>query len=544
MSENLIYKVVLFVLLSIPGSVFCQNHWYWIGFTDKDDSPFKIEDPTSYLSKKTIDKRKKFNIPVDTYDIPVNQKYIDSIKNLGFNIMYSLKWFNGVVAETEDTELFNLLNNIGFIREVKLIAAADGYKSFSNKFKTEEEPDTEFQNSFTQIEQVNGFYLHNKGYKGKDKVIGVFDAGFYHVDSLEPFKQLWENGQILGYRDYARSGTDFFEHNWHGMAVLSVMAGDIPGYLTGTAPEAGYWLLRTEVVAYEQYIEEYNWAAAAEFADSIGIDLINSSLGYSLFDAPFTDYSYGDMDGKTAVSSKAAAMAARKGILVIVSAGNEGNDPWQYITAPSDADSVLAAGAIDGSGNYAYFSSIGPSADNRVKPDVMTQGMSVTLVNYDEQIGANNGTSFSAPVLTGMAASLWQAFPDASNIDIIRAIQRSADRYSDPDDFYGYGIPDFEKAYAILAKKLEDDQEDIKIYSDELTGNVKLIVLCDEPENITIEVFDLQGKRHLLKSKVSEAYYNEMEIDLSSLNSGIYFIRVSLPGHVSKTLKTVKITSY
>ena len=308
----------------------------------------------------------------------------------------------------------------------------------------------EYGRGDNQITQLNGHFLHNRGFRGEGITMAVFDAGFYHVNSLPSFDSIRANNQILGTRDFVDGGTEVYDADTHGMQVLSTIAANMPGQFVGTAPKAQFWLFRTEDGSSENVIEEYNWVCAAELADSVGVDIIHSSLGYYDFDDNQQDYDWEQLDGNTAVSTIGSDIAASKGILITTSAGNEGNDPWRHITAPGDADSCLTIGAVNSRGMYVYFSSQGPSADGRIKPDVCGKGMFSTVQGRTGSIATASGTSFSGPIVAGLVACLWQAFPNATNMQIIEAIQKSSTQYNNPDEKLGYGIPDFNLAYFYL----------------------------------------------------------------------------------------------
>ncbi len=384
--------------------------------------------------------------------------------------------------------------------------------------------------SFRQIDMLNGVCLHNQGYDGAGMVIAVLDAGFWHVDSLPIFDSLRANNQILGTWDFVDNDTNVYDSHTHGMMVLSTMGGNVPGQIVGTAPKAKYWLLRTEEGATEYVIEEDNWVSGAEFADSAGADVFNTSLGYTEFDSVIINsvtvvnpdnHTYADMDGNSTRISIATDIAASKGILPVNSAGNSGGSPWNFIGAPADADSVLAVGAVDSAGNYAWFSSNGPTFDGRVKPNVAAHGQDAYVANPGGGIMKGSGTSFSGPITAGMVASLWQAHPAATNMQIFNAIQQTASRFSNPDTLTGYGIPDFCAASLALGTTDPDFFDlAVKVYPnpflDEVTVSSLQLAACE------LKLYDVFGKILLQKSKIKEIE----TIKLQNLPAGIYLLNL------------------
>jgi serine protease AprX len=392
---------------------------------------------------------------------------------------------------------------------------------------------------------LNGDYLHAAGYTGEGLTCAIIDAGFTNVDELSVFERLFDNGQILGTFDFVEGDADVFGHNAHGTHVFTIMGANEPGVYVGAAPDANYWLFRTEDAASETLLEEYNWLAAAEFADSVGVDLINSSLGYSTFDNTSNNHSYADMDGNTTVISKAADMAASKGILVVVSAGNQGNKPWHYVTAPADADSVLSVGAVDSLKQYVSFSSVGPSADGQIKPNIVGQGHNTAYVGTDGNLKHGNGTSFSAPLIAGLATCLWQAYPEKNNMDIIGLIESSASQAQNPDNHLGYGIPNF---YTAMLQGNNDpilnfDEEMVAfVYPNPFANDASIYYYANLNEIITLQLYDYTGR--LLAS-----YATEVRVDTPykfdfpnwvKYPKGAYLIKI-ISDQQQKNLKSIKV---
>jgi serine protease AprX len=542
---NQIYRItgLLFWFLICPSILLAQvaPSKYWIQFTDKEFSTYSIDQPLDFLSQKAIDRRLKHSIAMTEQDLPVSSFYIDSLEKLGIQILNISRWLNAVTVFSNDHALMDTITNLGFV--------ATKQKTF--RFKSQPEPpDEKFSQKFeaviagksynsdvfqygaseNQVKMMKGEFLHNLGLTGNNIHIAVIDAGFENANTVSSLSHLFLSGRIPGTRDFVTNGNSVYHEHQHGTNVLSVMGGNLSGQLIGTSPEASFWLLRSEDSGSEYLIEEDNWVAAAEFADSAGVDIINTSLGYTIFDDPDMNHSYSDMDGKTTRISVAAGIAASKGMLIVVSAGNDGNNFWHYISAPADNDSVLAIGAVNSSGNYVSFSSVGPSADGRIKPDLAAKGQGVVLQTAAGGIVTGNGTSFSSPLVAGLAACLWQAFPDAKAWEIKKAIVESASQFQNPDNLKGFGIPNFEKAYKLLDSsyvEIPESASPLKLYPNPFYEQVFIEALTDLPDRLTYKIFSLDGK--LISSGIIESMsYGEIRIiNLPNhLIQGVYIFRL------------------
>ncbi len=507
---------------------------YRIVFTDKNYSPFTLEHPEEYLSERALERRVKQGIDINYNDLPVSPAYIDSIRNTGVTIRNISKWFNAVTILTTGEEALNKITNMSFVKQV--LKSATGTKTAGilkrtdNKLIVNEKLALDYGPSLWQTEIHHGSVLHNKGYMGQGMHIAVIDNGFYKVNELPAFFDLWSNSQILGIRDFVDGDSDVFEDEMHGMYVLSIIGGYIPGQLAGTATDAKFWLLRTEDEDSEYIIEEDNWIAAVEFADSAGVDIINTSLGYTTFDDPAQDHTYQDMDGNTIRISIAADIAASKGMLLVVSAGNEGDKPWQYISAPADADSILSVGAIDGNTMIAAFSGRGPSSDGRIKPDVVAIGQDTYYAAFNGAVWQGSGTSFSAPVITGLAACLWQANPDATAMEVREAILKSSHKFNSPDILYGYGIPDFHFANLLLGANqgtFEIPEKSV-VFPNPFRDEIYILFKAILQSSVHMELIDQSGA--VVLSHMYNGYEGQQCIkitrDLHSLNKGIYIMRI------------------
>ena len=418
---------------------------YRISLKDKAATDYSLQKPEMYLSKKSIERRKRQGLEIDSTDLPVCKKYVDAIRKKGVHVLVTGKWDNFVTVSCNDSMLIAEIAGLPFVRSTERVwrgvaKRASERDSLINKpLRT----DSLYGPAITQIKMSHADRLHEAGFKGQGMTIAVIDAGFHNVDKIEAMKTI----NILGTRDFVNPEADIYAESSHGMSVLSCMAMNQPNVMIGTAPEASYWLLRSEDEYSENLVEQDYWAAAIEFADSVGVDLVNTSLGYYSFDDPAKNYRYRDLNGHYALMSREAAKAADKGIVVVCSAGNSGSGSWKKITPPGDAENVITVGAVNKYGVLAPFSSVGNTADGRVKPDVVAVGLGSDVMGTDGNLRHANGTSFSSPIMCGMVACLWQACPELTAKEIIELVRRSGDRAVFPDNIYGYGIPDLWKAY-------------------------------------------------------------------------------------------------
>ncbi len=433
---------------------------------DKQGSSYSIDHPGRWLSHKSVERRKKQGLQVDSTDLPVSNRYLkmfekvsdDRIREkrkgmIACTIIGTSRWNNTVLVRSNDTTVFNRLGALDCVRKAELVWTSPDSISRTIKQKAHESFNPwdsikaeYYGNGLEQITMLMGQRLHNLGHKGKGMTIAVLDGGFMNCDVISAFR----HANIIGAKDfvYPRS-SHFYQETDHGTKVLSAMAANEPEVMVGTAPEARYWLLRCEDQQTEQPVEEDYWAMAAEFADSVGADIISSSLGYNDYDNLPNYYHQHDLDGHTALISRTASMLAQKGIILVNSAGNSGMGPWKKITFPSDANNILTVGALNTDGKNAPFSGVGPTQDGRVKPDVMALGSPASLISGRGFIVRDMGTSFSTPIVAGLVACLWQAFPQKTALEIISLVRQTSNGYEKPDNIYGYGIPNFWRAYMI-----------------------------------------------------------------------------------------------
>lgn len=439
---------------------------------DKQGTPYSIEHPGRWLSHKSIERRKRQGLAIDSTDLPVSSKYLRLFEKTSeetakgrkkppseWAIIGTSRWNNTVLVRANDTTILNRLATLDCVKEAKNVwtspdsinkhiklKAHDGFSAWDSI------KGTIYGNGKEQIEMLVGQRLHYIGMKGKGMTIAVLDGGFQNCDVIPAF----QHANIIGTKDFVYPNSQhFYQETDHGTKVLSAMAVMEPEVLIGTAPEARYWLLRCEDQQTEQPVEEDYWAMAAEFADSVGVDIISSSLGYNDYDGDSAYYHQHDLDGHTALISHTASMLARKGIILVNSAGNSGMGPWKKIVFPADANDILTVGALNQEKKNAPFSGVGPTQDGRVKPDVMALGSPASLISGRGSVVRDMGTSFSTPIVTGLVACLWQALPEKTALEIIDLVRRTSSSYQKPDNIYGYGTPNFWKAYMIGKVKSE-----------------------------------------------------------------------------------------
>lgn len=539
--------LLLFSLLTI---IVCGQETpskFWIQFIDKNNTPYKIEKPSDFLTQKAIKRREKQNIKINYSDLPVNPSYIDIIQKTCAKVLTSSKWYNAITAEVNDSATLSQIKSFPFVKTVqrtykignKRIKTSRYLKLEhlsifnENRIKTNNNTNIyDYGMAYNQISMLSGDYLHNLGYSGKGMTIAVLDAGFRNVNTITTvFDSMIIQKRLLGTKDFVNPNSNIYGEHYHGMMVLSIMAANYPGYMVGTAPNASYWLLRSEDAGQEDIVEEDNWVTAAEYADSVGADVIQTSLGYTDFDDNTQNHQYSDLNGRTSRASLAATMATRKGMIVVCSAGNEGGGIWQYIGIPADADSILSVGAVDDEAKRSDFSSVGPTADGRIKPDVMAQGGATTVSSTDDGIIiAGSGTSFASPVVAGLTACLWQAFPQLSNMEIIEAIKKSSSKYANPDNYYGYGIPDFSNAFLKLSginvKNLDSNLIDVN--PNPFNDYIYIYFKTKQSKEIYFELMDTRGYM-IYKSDVKHTRpgFNFFSIDnLQNVRKGIYILRI------------------
>ena len=534
-------KIIIILVICFPLSFFGQNSSFWISFTDKNNSLYSVTQPSDFLSQKSIERRTNAGISILTNDLPVNGSYIDSILVSGnFELLQASKWFNAIVISTDDTTSLNTILNYSFVSNVvqvkslkqdKIIDKFEDIGITKNEINLLSIPHYPYGYSYNQLALHDADKMQDLGFRGQGMHIAIIDAGFSRANELNALEDVFNEGRILSTRDFVNGGEFVYEDHQHGTMVLSVIAGSIDGEFKGTAPLASFHLLRSEDVGSETLLEEYNWIAAAEYADSAGVDIINTSLGYTTFDDSLQNHLYSDLDGNTTVIAQAADIAASKGILLCISAGNSGASAWQYISTPADADSVLTVAAVDSNGTYAFFSSVGPASDNDIKPNVASVGWNTYLISpFTGEVIQGNGTSFSAPMISGMVACLWQSLPGKTNIEIMRLVEESSSQFNSPDSLLGYGLPNIFNAYSketgvVYSPPREDLIEDV--FPIPVIDMVNIIFVSKVSQGVVIRLYSEKGDLIVSVSETVLEGKNQLVLNqLNELPSGSYIIEI------------------
>jgi serine protease AprX len=525
---------------------------YVIKLKDKLGTPYSISNPSQFLSARSIARRTRQRIAIDETDLPITPRYIDSIRKAGaVTILNVSKWLNQVCIQTNDAAALTKIMSFPFVQgsqQVRRTSSAtvpvkDKFERVENSLSSSSSQRTtadvlSYGNSATQIKMHEGEFLHNKGFHGQGMMMAIMDAGFFRYQTITAFDSVRVNGQIKETYDFVLNENSVNEDDAHGMYCFSIIAGNWPTKLVGSCPKADFYLYRTEDVSSEYPIEEQNWIAAAERADSIGVDVFSTSLGYTTFDNPAYNHTYAQMDGNTTMITRASDLASKKGIIVITAAGNEGGSAWRYISAPADADSCIAVGAVTSTGVPANFTSYGPSSDNQVKPTVASMGVATAIAGTNNQPTAGNGTSFATPNLAGLVTCLWQAFPDFTNMEIIEAVKRSSNNFTTPNDRIGYGIPNFRKAFEDLTVQRANRtpgvdttkvfaKDWIQVFPNPFVNNFTVALKPQNTGSATFTLVDASGKIILRRTVAIQA--NVIQLisfnSLQGLSRGMYTLR-------------------
>jgi len=505
---------------------------FWVYFKDKANNGYETTHPEAFLSSRSVGRRAWQGLAIDQTDLPVTQAYVDEIRGMGIAVKHISRWLNGIAMVGMDQTQFQAVLQKPFTDTIPWIPG-EGTRYFPGKpegsrFQPPPGHPTAYQYGVAteQIRQLDMDFLHAQGYTGSGVWIGLLDASFRNADTLPSFESMFAEGRLLGTRNFVNDSSVYRMVNSHGMYVLSICGAGWDGYMVGTAPGASYFLCTTENVFQETRLEEIAWVEGAEFLDSLGIDVINSSLGYSDFQGTAYDYTYQDMDGKTTFVSRAASLCASKGIVASISAGNEGRAEWYRITAPSDAFDILSVGAVDSTGRITAFSSRGPSFDGRLNPCVVAMGGGTGIQSTNGFLGRGSGTSFSSPLMAGSAASLWQAFPEVPARDLIFRIRQSGNRLSSPDATYGYGIPSFKHAYWLVSGTTDATAHmKLGIYPNPALGRVMIALPGALSGNSRIKMYDISGR---MVAREQLSLPGEWTLP-EPLSPGIYLITVETP---------------
>ncbi|MDQ3292102.1 MAG: S8 family serine peptidase [Bacteroidota bacterium] len=536
-----------------PGTNDLSKHFIY--FKDKANTPYSVQESEKFLSQASLDRRQRYKIPVVSRDLPVTPSYVAQLKGNGAKVWYTSRWFNGALIQC-DTSTFRKIQALPFVKETQTVGLRIKKNSPSTGQKrvvlsktlhpkhSLTKTQQEYGESYSQAKLIDVQAMHAAGYRGEGMSIAIFDGGFSGVNRISAFSHLFTNKKIKATFDFVDKNTGVFEKDSHGTEVLSTLAANAPGTFIGTAPQAEYSLFITEDVSREQKLEEINWLLAAEFADSAGVDIIQTSLGYNIFDGSGANYTYQDMNGEKAICTRAADFAAATGMLVVVSAGNEGNDAWQYITAPADADSVLSIGATDSLGRRVVFSSIGPTSDARIKPELAGQGLQAAVINPAGNVIRANGTSFSAPIVCGLAAGFWQANRQLTNVQVMDYLKLSGSQAAQPDNRLGFGIPNYTRAQVLANQDLEENAAGYKLFPNPVKENhFTILIPVNADQNTEIKIFNAVGQEvnqftyHYDKIKTDRTF---VTFELNGLVPGMYHC-VIISQNQTETIRFLKL---
>ena len=556
MKRNIL--LLLFSVLTLPLLAQTPATCFRIQLKDKNQSPYSVGRPEEFLSQRAINNKSRYNIPITEEDFPVNPQYKQQICAIDHNIriLAESKWQNTVVIYCPDSSKLELVKALPFTDTMVIPVAS--YDMEEHQDHREVVPDNnnyllqnelhfdslyDYGPAWAQLAFHNGHRLHELGFYGDGMLIVVLDGGWEGFDTLSIFRPLYENGQIVGTRDLIPGHDNVHDGGTHGTNVTSIMATGANGQLIGTAPHASYFFILSENPYSEQLIEEDFWAQGVEIADSLGANVINSSLGYTTFsEFPQGNFTYADCDGVTSIASRNASLACRKGIVVCNSAGNEGNKPWHYISHPADAVDVLSVGAARAVDSLmAYFSSYGPSFDGRVKPDVVSVGWDTYVVNANGYINAGGGTSFASPTLAGLTACLRQALPHKNAMEITDIIRRHGHQYATPDSIMGYGIPDMYQAYLDHAQDaivVPESRTLLSVYPNPCTD--KLMIANADMSIRQVEIYDVSGKLLYTYFATEDCPPTVIQLPMDQLRPGFYLILAK----GLKAMRTAKIIKH
>lgn len=524
------------VSISLVLYCLCLGHLnaqdrYMVFFTDKAGTGYSINNPQSYLSQRALQRRQNQQISIVENDLPVNQSYVDALKTLGAETYFQTKWMNGVLIQV-DPDLIDDIEALSFVSHTEYVApgvllTADG----SDSDGVESSEGAEAGQSRLQNEMIGIGAMHDAGYEGQGILIAVFDEGFNNLSNIPAFDHLFQENRILYTQDFSTNRSNVENDVTHGRRVLSVLAARSED-LTGTAPEATYILSITEASG-EYRVEEYNWLFAAERADSAGVDIINTSLGYNLFLDPSMDYSLDQMDGQTTVITRATNLAASKGIALVTSAGNTGQSlQWPIITAPGDSPFNLAVGSVNAALQKARISSVGPSADNRIKPDVAALGISTAVAGTDGTVTFSDGTSFASPLVAGLMAGVWQAYPELTAQELLNLIRLSSSQHNKPDNELGFGIPNFVTLTQIIDEVDLPTVDDLTVYPN--PTNDSFVNLAFDAsfldESVKVLLIQMNGQVINRYDFTPTDRDNRIQVSLGNNPPGLYLLKVTGAG--------------
>ncbi len=517
---------------------------YLVLLKDKANSPFSVSRPQQFLSQRSIQRRQKQNIATLERDLPVNPAYVTQLQQAGAKIWFPSRWLNAVLIEANDAVLDG-------VKKLPFVAGVEFNKSLANARVGATAETAQgvgvskfgaalplYGNSLAQVQQLDADKMHDAGFHGEGMLIGVLDAGFLNANTVGFLKPLFDEKRVLATYDFVQKETGVYEDDAHGMQCLSIIAATADNQLYGTAYKAQFILLRTEDARTEQRVEEANWLFGVEYADSAGVDVISSSLGYTVFDDPASSYTYADMNGKTTLSARAAQIASETGMVIVVAAGNDGAGAWRYISTPSDAAGALSIAAVDQTGKRASFSSIGPSSDGRVKPDLAARGQGTIIGNPNGLISSGNGTSFATPLVAGLAAGFWQANPQLTAVQVTDALRKTGSQYATPDAQIGYGIPKFTR---LLVLANNEPISPPVVFPNPVSDAGPLLVRWPNAGRTTpvqATLTDLTG-RVFWQKQYAPGGPDTFALPTTGLATGLYFVTLTA-GTIRETVKVIK----
>lgn len=535
-----------------PAQAQVRRHLVY--FRDKAGTPYSVTQPQAFLSARAVQRRTRQGIAVLPRDLPVTPSYATQVRNTtGVRLLYTSRWFNAAVVECDAAALARL-QALSFVRSATQLnrqAQAPATPATAPQQAPATAPRTtatpaDYGRAYWQAQMIGAVTMHDAGYRGEGMQVAVFDAGFPGVDQMQAFASLRQEGRLLSTFDFVDKDRGVYEKNDHGTLTLSTLAANQAGHMIGTAPKASYHLCITEDISSEHPVEEANWLIAAEYADSLGVDVISSSLGYTTFDAPSVDHTYAELNGRTAIGSRAATIAARVGILVINSAGNDGNNAWQYIGVPADADSVLAVGAVDSLLQRGGFSSTGPTADGRIKPDIAAMGVRAAGLTPSNFVMRGNGTSYACPILAGMATGFWQANPTLTAQQVRQFLRQSGNQASSPDNFLGYGVPNFVRAYnlanpnsPLAAGAPRDPAGELSVFPNPAGSELTLqLPEAFRRQPLLVRIRDVRGAL-VHERQLAAPGREQVPLQLPALSPGAYICTVEAGGE-TRTVRFVR----
>ncbi|MFT3981897.1 MAG: S8 family serine peptidase [Ferruginibacter sp.] len=564
MFRKLLFLPMFFFMAHNASAQFSR---FIVQLKNKSTNPYSISVPSAFLTARALERRARYNIPIDSTDLPITPRYIDSIRLAGnVTIINTSRWLNQVCIQSVDANALNKIAAFPFVRTISGVAARTTVDSITvDKFLLEESslgstgndaPQNDLANvysygqSYNQIHLHQGEFLHNYGFSGQGMQMAILDAGFRNYETLVTFDSVRNNGQLLGNWSFVNNAplpASSTAVHPHGTQCFSTIAANIPGSFVGTSPKTSFYLYQTEDPATEYPVEEQNLAAGLERADSLGVDIASISLGYTTFTNSSLNHTYSDMNGNITIAARAADFAAHKGMLLVVANGNDGTNSWKFLSTPADADSVLALGAVSTGGVVGSFSSYGPSSDGQIKPSVAAVGVNSVIADVNNgQPSTGSGTSFATPIMAGLSSCLWQAFPESNNMGIITALEESATKYTTPDDRVGYGIPDIKKAFVILLKRFYTQEikqagcSTLIKWTGKTGSNMNFVIerkLPADANYITLQTFSGSGSF----ASNSFTYWDDLSNITPPVNIS-YRIRMNLDTDTSFTFTTVNIS--